>query len=676
MSTDISKKEKLINFTKNSTSKAKECGKKFMQKKHSKKIIIIAAILVLILVFALVSALKGDDKKTQGQNTATVTRGNVTKIIEGSGTIEAIDQYEVTSVGIKGEILECTFEEGDEVKKDQVLYVIDSSDMESSINRAKLSVEKAQTSYDEAVESYNDMYVYATSSGVITELNVSEGSKVNNGMSIATIKDDSKMMLSIAFNDNDAAFIHKGDTAEVSLENSYTTIYGTVTHVGTGTTISDEGASIKMVEITVDNPGAIKDGDRATAIVGNVACNSIGTFKSNQEKNVEAKLSGDVISLNYKLGDYINKGDLLLQIDSDNSESSLKNAKNNLADAQENLNNLYDEMEEYSIKAPIDGKIVQKNYKAGEKIDNSSNSSSPLAIISDLSILTFDINIDELDIASIKVGQEVDITADAYENERFSGVVDKISVVGTSSNGVTTYPITVIVNSENKDLLIPGMNVSASIVIEEAENVLRIPVSALRRGNVVIAKTSSDGAKSTANGNKASNGENMQMPNGDVKQMPNGDMQMPNGDGKQMPNGDMQMPSGENKGNQNNQNNQNSQNNQNGDSKNNGNKNSEMSNEDNPFLRNLEIPAGYKAVFVEVGLSDDSFVEIKSGLNEGDIVILPDTTLSTDASNMMGGMMGGMGGMPAGGGMPTGGGMPAGGGMPSGGNQGGNRQSR
>lgn len=627
MSENISKRQKIMNFAKEKGNKAKEAGKGFFQKKHSKKIIIIAVIAVLILVIALVFALKRDDKNTSGQNTATVTRGNVTKIIEGSGTIEAIDQYEVTSVGIKGEILECNFEEGDEVKKDQVLYVIDSSDMESSINRAILSVDKAQTSYDDALESYNDanydMYVRATSSGVITELNVSEGSKVNNGASVATIKDDSKMMLSIAFNDTDAILLNKGDTAEVSLENSYTTIYGTVTHVGTGTTISDEGIAIKMVEITVDNPGAIKDGDRATAIVGNVACNSIGTFKSNQEKIITAKLSGDVYNLNYKLGDYINQGDVLFQIDYENSYTNVKNAYNNLADAKENLDNLYEEMEEYSIKAPIDGKIVQKNYKAGEKIDNSSNSTSPLAIISDLSILTFDINIDELDIATIKVGQEVSITADAYENERFSGVVDKISVVGSSSNGVTTYPVTVIVNSENKDLLIPGMNVSASIVIEESENVLRIPVSALRRGNVVIAKTSSDGAKSIPNDDK--------IPNTDAEN-----------------------------------NNQNQKPGNNSD--------------DNPFLRNLEIPQGYKAVFVEVGLSDDSFVEIKSGLNEGDIVTLPDATLTSDTGMM--GMMGGMGGMPSGG-MPSGGmaggGMPSGGmsGPPSGGmgsNQGGNRQ--
>ena len=81
-----------------------------------------------------------------------------------------------------------------------------------------------------------------------------------------------------------------------------------------------------------------------------------------------------------------------------------------------------------------------------------------------------------------------------------------------------------------------------------------------------------------------------------------------------------------------------------------------MDAKDNPFLRNLEIPDGYKAIFVEVGLTDDNFVEIKKGLNEGDEVILPDATTATSGFGMMGGNR-----------MPMGGGMMGGNRMPSGG---------
>lgn len=600
-------------------SKAKDGAKNLFQKKNRKKLISITAVLVALVL--IITLFRGCGKKTdKGElNTDTVSKGDVTKIIEGSGTIEAIDQYEVTSVGIKGEIVQCNFEEGDEVKKDQVLYVIDSSDMQSSIDRANLSISNAETNYEDAVKKYNDtnkdMTVTAPTSGVITSLSIEEGDKVNGGAQVATIKDNSKMKLTITFIAEDAEKLRTGEGARVNLENSYSTVNGTVTHIGSGTTVSDEGSLVKYVEISVDNPGAIKDGDKATATVGNIACNDSGTFKSSAEQTVTANLTGDVYALNYKVGDRVNKGDVIFRIDYDNSYSSVKNAKNSLSDARENLKSLYDDLEDYSIKAPIDGKIVQKNYKQGEKIDNNSSSSTkPLAIISDLSILTFDMNIDELDIANIEVGQEVSITADAYEGEEFSGIVDKVSVVGTSSQGVTTYPVTVIVNSDNKDKLIPGMNVSASIVIEKVENVLRIPVSALRRGNVVIAKTDSDGVE---------------------QKMPSG---APGANGT---------------------------NGANSDSKGNG-KNQQSSNSDNPFLKNLDIPDGYKAVFVETGLTDDDYVEIKAGLNEGDTVVLPDVTVSSGFGMMMGG---GGGGGPQGG-PPSGGGN---GGPGGGGNDGGSR---
>ncbi len=63
-----------------------------------------------------------------------------------------------------------------------------------------------------------------------------------------------------------------------------------------------------------------------------------------------------------------------------------------------------------------------------------------LAIISDLSALTFDMNIDELDISKVKVGQRVRITVDALPGQEFSGYIDKININGTTTGGATSYP--------------------------------------------------------------------------------------------------------------------------------------------------------------------------------------------------------------------------------------------
>ena len=74
------------------------------------------------------------------------------------------------------------------------------------------------------------------------------------------------------------------------------------------------------------------------------------------------------------------------------------------------------------------------------------------------------------------------------------------------------------------------------------------------------------------------------------------------------------------------------------------------------MLSSIEVPEGYKAIFVSTGLSSESVIEIKAGLSEGDKVLLPDTTTNTNPMQNMMGMMGGapMGRMPMGGGYSTG----------------------
>ena len=104
-----------------------------------------------------------------------------------------------------------------------------------------------------------------------------------------------------------------------------------------------------------------------------------------------------------------------------------------------------------------------------------------LAVLYDMSTLTFEMKIDEKDINKVQVGQEVTITADAVEGVTFSGVVDTVNINGTTVSGQTNYPVTVVIN-DPQDLK-PGMNVSADIIVERAGTVLCVPVDAVNRGS-------------------------------------------------------------------------------------------------------------------------------------------------------------------------------------------------
>lgn len=110
--------------------------------------------------------------------------------------------------------------------------------------------------------------------------------------------------------------------------------------------------------------------------------------------------------------------------------------------------------------------------------------SGSLAVIYDLSYLKLEMNISELDLNKIQEGQAVDITADAIPGQVFTGRVDRVSINGTTTNGFTTYPATILL--EDYGGLNPGMNVSADIVVERMKNVLSIPASAVQRGDTVL----------------------------------------------------------------------------------------------------------------------------------------------------------------------------------------------
>lgn len=96
-----------------------------------------------------------------------------------------------------------------------------------------------------------------------------------------------------------------------------------------------------------------------------------------------------------------------------------------------------------------------------------------LCTICDLSYLEMTLNVDELDISDVEVGQIVTITADAVEDTVYTGVVTNVSVAGNTSGGIATYPVTIRI--DETDGLRPGMNVDAEIVISSAEDVLAVP---------------------------------------------------------------------------------------------------------------------------------------------------------------------------------------------------------
>ena len=189
-----------------------------------------------------------------------------------------------------------------------------------------------------------------------------------------------------------------------------------------------------------------------------------------------------VQNLSKLAGSTVKKGETLCTVESEAARDQLRNAGLNLQNAQLAASMASDSLDDYNIDSQITGTVIEKNFKAGDKVEGMNSGS--LAVIFDMSYLKLEMAVDELDIGKVAVGQEVEITADALEGQTFSGVVDKISINGTTAGGATSYPVTIVI--ENYGDLKPGMNVSATIKGDRIPNALCIPVDAVNRGNTVL----------------------------------------------------------------------------------------------------------------------------------------------------------------------------------------------
>ncbi len=478
------------------------------RKKNKKKSrwltgIFICVVLLLAGAVAVRRRAKPAGAPAEENRTAQVTRQSITSELSSSGTLAAKDTYTITSL-VEGEVIAADFEEGDQVEKGQILYQLDPSSIDSELNTASNSVSRAESSYNSAAEDYAEVQskwsgntYKATETGYIKNLYVEAGDKINNGSQIADIYSDALMKLRLPFLREEAALIPVGSQAVITLSGTGEQLPGVVTIVSSMDETLSGGRLVRYVTITVANPGGMTGDMTATAVVGEFSCSEEGSFTVSVDKTMSASISGnssvEIAGLLVNEGDYVTEGQPVFTITEKSAKDLLESYKNSLEQAEEGLESArnklestQDNLENYTITAPISGQVIQKAAKVGDNISRSGNTDTAMAVIYDLSSLTFEMSIDELDIQKVEVGQTVEVTADAFEGETFTGKVTNVSLQSSYSNGVTNYPVTVTLDEAGK--LLPGMNVDGTIIIDKAENVLTIPVDSLMRGSRVYVK--------------------------------------------------------------------------------------------------------------------------------------------------------------------------------------------
>ena len=513
-------------------------------KTHKKRCIAVvaaAAVLVAVIVPRKSRSASADLAYTQEK----LGRRDIVNVYDGSGTINAADSYTVKSL-VTGTVLTADFELGDSIEKGDVLYTIDISDVENNLASAQLSVEQAQRNYDDIADMQN---VRTRISGEVSSFAVAAGDAVQAGQTVATIRDTSVMLLAVDFPAAEAQSFVAGQAAQVMPDTTFEVLNGTIRSVSGADPAGDASLMTCTVTIAVPNAGSLTTAQAAVAQVNGVSSLNSAHFTYQREETVVAAASGTVSELCVKEGSTVRQDDVILRITGKDLDKQTKNAADSLRAAELQMSSAEKTISHYTIDAPISGTIVDKKVKAGDKLSANDTAMQNLCTIYDMSYLEMKLNVDELKIRSLEVGQEVEITADAVPGETYKGVISSILVAGTTANGSTSYPVTVRIDDMGE--LLPGMNATAKITTASVKNVLALPNAALVRGSYVLVTKDSPSAA-----------------------------------------------------------------------------NAETS---------MTAPDGYVYVKVTTGISDDDYIEVKSGLQEGDTIAYDNSSVSaTDFySNMM-----------------------------------------
>lgn len=452
--------------------------------KKSKVIIIIAAIIILAIIgfkvlgqrkLANVNANAAANREVE----YTVKKENISVSVEDSGSVNPTDKRSIKSE-IDGTVDGIYITEGDIVEKNQLLISLKSEtgDNQVEINDLKLNIERVQRELNNLYENKGSLNIYAEESGVISNMNIKVGDSINSNSNIATIKDTENSYIQVYFTQGQYDKISIGDKASAFMTSYFITESGTVYDKDSTPVQMGGGTFGYLVTVKINNPGGYSVGELAQVTV----TNSQGTYTGinngqiveSESTSVISKVSGKINSINTENGKNVNKGDIIASIEGDDIEFSIEEKQNQINKYQSQIEDL---VQGDTVYSPMQGTILQINVSEDEVVDRN----TALMTVADLESMEVVIAVDELDIGKIKKGQVANILSDVYPDEDFTGTVTKISMEGTSQNGVTTYDVTI--KLDDRKSLMSGMNVDVEILADSREDVLVVPIDAVHKFN-------------------------------------------------------------------------------------------------------------------------------------------------------------------------------------------------
>ena len=261
--------------------------------------------------------------------------------------------------------------------------------------------------------------------------------------------------------------------APANIQNSITAT-GTIEPV-TSVTVGTQVSGI-VNKLYVDYNSVVKKGQ---VIAELDKTNLISELKTAQANLTSAQSTLNYQAENFKRYATLYKKGLVSADDYENAQLTYKQAKEQVASAQETLRKAQTNLGYATITSPIDGIVLSKSVEEGQTVAASFSTPELFTIAKDLTNMQVVADIDEADIGDVADGERVTFTVDAYPDDQFEGVVKQVRQEATTTNNVVTYEV--VISAPNRDLkLKPGLTANVTIYTAERKGGLSVPSKALR----------------------------------------------------------------------------------------------------------------------------------------------------------------------------------------------------
>ncbi|HTK69458.1 MAG TPA: efflux RND transporter periplasmic adaptor subunit, partial [Candidatus Eisenbacteria bacterium] len=195
-----------------------------------------------------------------------------------------------------------------------------------------------------------------------------------------------------------------------------------------------------------------------------------------------AQVSNEVALAQRKRSDQLASEGVITATEHETATLAYESARSALVRARTDLDIARQKLEDATVRAPSAGTIIEKPVSVGTVISSATSSVSggtTLLKMADLKQIRLRSLVNETDIGNVKPGQQATVVVDAYPDRQFRGSVEKIEPVATVDQSVTQFPVLISIANEDK-LLMPGMNGEVTILVEEQDDVLAVPIDAIR----------------------------------------------------------------------------------------------------------------------------------------------------------------------------------------------------